>query len=92
MGERAIRQFEPFHLIGGVQQQDARAGCVSQLFECGAEPLDRYLRVQAGQDARKNISAPFVLVLADGTVAGIYTSSASAEQPQHTSARMKSWR
>lgn len=47
-------------------------------FECGVEPLDRYLRVQAGQDARKNVAAPFVLVLADGTIAGYYTLSATA--------------
>jgi hypothetical protein len=31
-------------------------------FESGVEPLDRYFRVQAGQDARKNMAAPFVLV------------------------------
>ncbi|MDX8438435.1 GNAT family N-acetyltransferase [Mesorhizobium sp. VK3E] len=47
-------------------------------FESGAEPLDRYLRMQAGQDARKNIAAPFVLVLSDGTVAGYYTLSSTA--------------
>ncbi|MBZ9704896.1 MULTISPECIES: GNAT family N-acetyltransferase [unclassified Mesorhizobium] len=47
-------------------------------FESGVEALDRYLRVQAGQDARKNIAAPFVLVLPDGTVAGYYTLSATA--------------
>ena len=31
-------------------------------FSCGVEPLDRYLREQAGQDARKHAAAPFVLV------------------------------
>jgi tRNA-dihydrouridine synthase len=35
----------------------------------GVEPLDRYLRNQAGQDARKNMAAPFVLVLPDGPLA-----------------------
>lgn len=49
-------------------------------FHCGVESLDRYFRVQAGQDARKKIAAPFVLVLADGTVAGYYTLSATAIQ------------
>ncbi|WFP74427.1 GNAT family N-acetyltransferase [Mesorhizobium sp. WSM4906] len=48
------------------------------LFESGAEPLDRYLRMQAGQDARKNIAAPFVLVMPDGAIAGYYTLSSTA--------------
>jgi hypothetical protein len=30
-------------------------------FSCGVEALDRYLREQAGQDARKRVAAPFVL-------------------------------
>jgi GNAT superfamily N-acetyltransferase len=47
-------------------------------FESGVEPLDRYFRIQAGQDARKNMAAPFVLVLPDGAVAGYYTLSSTA--------------
>ena len=47
-------------------------------FSSGVEPLDRYFRAQAGQEARKNIAAPFVLVLADGSVGGYYTLSATA--------------
>jgi GNAT superfamily N-acetyltransferase len=47
-------------------------------FSSGVEPLDRYFRSQAGQDARKNIAAPFVLVLPDGTIAGYYTLSSTA--------------
>lgn len=47
-------------------------------FDSGSEPLDRYLRTQAGQDARKNIAAPFVLVLPGGGVAGYYTLCATA--------------
>jgi GNAT superfamily N-acetyltransferase len=47
-------------------------------FESGAEPLDRYLRLQAGQDARKNIAAPFVLVMPNGSIAGYYTLSSTA--------------
>jgi GNAT superfamily N-acetyltransferase len=47
-------------------------------FSCGSEPLDRYFRIQAGQDARRNVAAPFVLVLSDGTVAGYYTLSSTA--------------
>lgn len=49
-------------------------------FESGVEPLDRYFRVQAGQDARKNMAAPFVLVLPDGVIGGYYTLSATAIQ------------
>ena len=47
-------------------------------FASGVEPLDRYLRSQAGQDARKNMAAPFVLVLPNGAVGGYYTLSATA--------------
>ena len=47
-------------------------------FASGVEQLDRYLRSQAGQDARKNMAAPFVLVLTDGAVGGYYTLSATA--------------
>ncbi|MBL6938110.1 MAG: GNAT family N-acetyltransferase [Alphaproteobacteria bacterium] len=48
------------------------------LFASGAEPLDRYFRTQAGQEARKNIAAPFVLILADGSIGGYYTLSATS--------------
>lgn len=47
-------------------------------FDSGVEPLDRYLKAQAGQDARKNMAAPFVLVLPNGTIGGYYTLSATA--------------
>jgi GNAT superfamily N-acetyltransferase len=47
-------------------------------FACGVEPLDRYLRIQASQDARKNMAAPFVLVLPDGAIGGYYTLSTTA--------------
>jgi GNAT superfamily N-acetyltransferase len=46
-------------------------------FVSGADALDRYLRSQAGQDARKNMAAPFVLVLPDGAIGGYYTLSAT---------------
>jgi len=49
-------------------------------FESGVEPLDRYFRTQAGQDARKNLAAPFVLLLEDGTIAGYYTLSSTSVQ------------
>ena len=46
-------------------------------FVSGVDALDRYLRSQAGQDARKNMAAPFVLVLPDGAIGGYYTLSAT---------------
>ncbi len=46
-------------------------------FASGVEPLDRYFRSQAGQDAPKNRAAPFVLVLPDGVIGGYYTLSAT---------------
>ena len=46
-------------------------------FSCGVEPLDRYLREQAGQDARKHAAAPFVLLTAANRIAGYYTLSAT---------------
>ena len=49
-------------------------------FESGIETLDRYFRTQAGQDARKNMAAPFVLALPDGTIAGYYTLSSTSVQ------------
>ena len=46
-------------------------------FSCGIEPLDRYLRQQAGQDARRRVAAPFVLCEGESdTVLGYYTLSA----------------
>lgn len=46
-------------------------------FSCGVEPLDRYLREQAGQDARKHVAAPFVLCEGKSNeVLGYYTLSA----------------
>jgi GNAT superfamily N-acetyltransferase len=47
-------------------------------FSSGVEPLDRYFQTQAGQEARKNIAAPFVLVLPDGPIGGYYALSATA--------------
>lgn len=61
-------------------------------FESGIEPLDRYFLTQAGQDVRKNMAAPFVLVLSDGTVAGYYTLSSTsvnlAELPEQVARKL----
>jgi ribosomal protein S18 acetylase RimI-like enzyme len=46
-------------------------------FSCGVEPLDRYLREQARQDARKRVAAPVVLCEGkSNAVLGYYTLSA----------------
>jgi GNAT superfamily N-acetyltransferase len=44
-------------------------------FSCGVEPLDRYLKQQANQDLRKDLSVAYVLVPAKelACVAGYYT-------------------
>ena len=48
-------------------------------FSSGVETLDRYLRQQAGQDARKHVSATFVLVEGDHpAVLGFYTLAATS--------------
>lgn len=61
-------------------------------FVSGVEPLDRYFRTQAGQEARKNISAPFILVLTDGMIGGYYTLSSTTVQlgelPANTAKRL----
>lgn len=63
------------------QQTDYRVEALDRrhdrsAFACGVEPLDRYLREQAGQDARKRVAAPFVLREGDSNaVLGYYTLS-----------------
>ena len=47
-------------------------------FDCGIEPLNRYLKQQARQDLEKRVAAPFVLVEpGKSVVRGYYTLSAS---------------
>ena len=50
-------------------------------FSCGVPDLDHYLHLQAGQDARRKVAAPFVVVDANRNVAGYYTLSAYAIRP-----------
>ena len=48
-------------------------------FSCGAAPLDRYLQVQARQDAEKRVAAAFVLIEPPANqVLGYYTLSSSS--------------
>lgn len=48
------------------------------VFSCGVEELDRYFRMQVGQDVRRRIASCFVLVGPDGTIAGYHTLSATS--------------
>ena len=49
-------------------------------FHSGVPELDRYLHHQAGQDARRKVAAPFVMVDDSGSIAGYYTLSAYSIQ------------
>jgi GNAT superfamily N-acetyltransferase len=59
-----VLRFEPL-----TKHHDRRA------FACGVESLDRYLKTQATQDARRYAAAPFVAVPGetDPTIVGFYT-------------------
>lgn len=47
------------------------------LFRCGSDALDSYFRAGAGQDRRRNLAVPYVLVEVDtADVVGFYTLSA----------------
>jgi predicted GNAT family N-acyltransferase len=45
-------------------------------FDCGVPELDDYFRHQIGQDARRKVAAPFVMVDKDARPIGYYTLSA----------------
>ena len=51
---------------------------VRDKFSCGKEVLERYLKLQAGQDIRKMLSACFVIADEDNAVIGYYTLSSSS--------------
>ena len=66
------KKRDPRYRVEALGKQHDRSG-----FTCGSEPLDRYLRAQAGQDARKRVAATFVLCEGESnTVFGYYTLSA----------------
>lgn len=51
-------------------------------FSCGVQALDRYFHEQAGQDSRRGLAVPCVLVEADsGALVGYYTLSAFSMVP-----------
>lgn len=47
-------------------------------FSCGIEPLDRYLKQQASQDARKKVAVPLVLCTTEKRVIGYCTLSSTS--------------
>ena len=57
-------------------------------FNCGVAELDNYLKVQATQDQKRNVSQPYVLTDEAGTIYGYYTlstGSVNLEQLPETS-------
>jgi GNAT superfamily N-acetyltransferase len=61
-------------------------------FHSGVPELDQYLHHQAGQDARRKVAAPFVLVDGSGSIVGYYTLSAYGiqfgELPEHVARKL----
>ena len=51
-------------------------------FSCGIEPLDRYLKTQTSQDARRGYAASIVAVTDDNTVIAYYTLSSYRIDPR----------
>ncbi|MGB0087666.1 MAG: GNAT family N-acetyltransferase [Rhodomicrobiaceae bacterium] len=64
----------PRYIIEPLGKQHDRAA-----FSCGVEPLDRYFKLQAGQESRRHIANCFVAVdRTDNSIAGFYTLSATS--------------
>lgn len=57
----------PFRLVPLAAGHDRAA------FDCGAAPLNRYLREQVTQDMRRRVAACFVALAPDERIAGYYT-------------------
>ncbi len=49
-------------------------------FHSGVPELDRYIHHQAGQDAKRIVAAPFVMLASSGAILGYYTLSAYSIQ------------
>ena len=47
-------------------------------FSCGSPELDEYLLLQASQEAKRKVAAPFVMIDSSGAVIGYYTLSGFA--------------
>lgn len=79
---------EPALRVEPLSDRHDRAG-----FASGVEPLDRYLRQQAGQDTRRRVASCFVLVAGnDPAPIGFYTLAATsvalAELPEALAKRL----
>ena len=58
-------------------------------FSCGVEALDRYFRERAGQDLRRKLAVPYVLVdLLTDTIIGYYTLSSTSLLPESLPAQL----
>lgn len=66
--------------VAAVRIQQLSAEHDRGAFSCGVPALDRYLREQAGQDARRRVAAPFVATTDNVKVLGFYTLSATSIQ------------
>ena len=64
--------------LGAIRIQPLGADHDRGTFSCGVPALDRYLREQAGQDARRRVAAPFVATADGAKVLGFYTLSATS--------------
>lgn len=62
---------DPDYRVEPLRPSHDRAG-----FRCGVPELDDYFHHQAGQDARRKVAAPFVMVDKSGAMVGYYTLSA----------------
>jgi GNAT superfamily N-acetyltransferase len=79
--------------VSAISIEPLASGHDRSRFACGIEALDRYLRHQAGQDARKNVAVIFVLREGDSpAVLGYYTLSACgiglADLPEEVARKM----
>jgi GNAT superfamily N-acetyltransferase len=82
------KKRDGLYRVEALGKQHDRSG-----FTCGSEPLDKYLGVQAGQDARKGVATTFVLCDGESnTVFGFYTLSAVSVDigawPEHVAKKL----
>jgi len=64
----------PFIIVSLLAEHDR------SLFQCGHEPLDRYLREQVSQDIRRRVATCFAAIEKENRIVGYYT-LASAGMP-----------
>ena len=64
--------------LGSIRIQPLGTNHERGAFSCGVPGLDRYLREQAGQDARRRVAAPLVATADGAKVLGFYTLSTTS--------------